>query len=368
MKSRSRFWIGTGLALVVGVPCALLARVRWQPRGETEHVHGGDPRLEADLARLSGGERLTRLREAAQEALPVRRLVVAEALVREHSVEGLALAKTLLTDNDSEVRIKAAYALMQNGAEPERPFIQAALQDDDLWLRQEVCQWAATNAGRPGSAVGSWLVPNLMARLDESSESQRAFATSALAKLTGKPWRYKATLPAATRAATLQHWKDWWQVEKGKYPVTPVLPDITPQRTDLAPAVMIQTLDGRTVSPATSGKVTLVNFWGTWCPPCRQEVPDLQRLHEHYAAQGVELVGVALSEKEGADGLRAWCQTNKLTYPQALAEDSVTEAYGDVHEVPITVLIDKRGRIRSRWQGERDFTSFAAVIERLLKE
>ena len=368
MKSRSHFWIGTGLALVVSVPCALLARTRWQLSREAEHVHGDTSGLEADLARLSGGERLTLLRRAAQEALPARRLAVAEALTHEHSAEGLALAKALLRDNDSEVRIKAAYVLMQNGTEPERPFILAALQDNDLWLRQEVCQWAATNAGRTRSVVGSWLVPNLIARLDEPSESQRAFATSALAKLTGKPWRYKATLPAAKRVAALQHWKDWWRAERGQYPVAPALPDITPRRTDLAPAVMIQTLDGRTVSPATSGKVTLVNFWGTWCPPCRQEVPDLQRLHERYATQGVELVGVALSEKEGAAGLRAWCQTNKLTYPQALAEDSVTEAYGDVHEVPITVLIDKRGRIRSRWQGERDFASFATVIEQLVKE
>ncbi len=356
------------LVLAVGIPCALFARARLQPTGEAEHVHGGDPKLEADLAHLSGVARVTRLRQAAQDALPARRLAVAEALASERSAEGLALAKDLLTDNDSEVRLKAAFALAQVGSEQERPFLRAALRDDDLWLRQEVLQWASSGAGRAKTTVGSWLVPDLIACLNEPSETQRTFAASALVKLTNKPWRYTTRLSSQGKVAALQHWKDWWQTERRKYAALEPLPDIRPRRTDPAPTVTIQTIDGRTVSPATSGKVTLLNFWGTWCVPCRQEVPTLQKLHVRYAAQGLELVGSALSEEDGAVGVRAWCQKNGLTYPQALATEDVREAYGDMHEVPISVLIDKRGRIRYRWQGERDYASFAPQIERLLKE
>lgn len=352
----------------MGVPCALFARVRLQPTGEAEHVHGGDPKLEADLARLSGAKRLAVLRQAAQDAVPSRRLAVAEALGSEKNADGLALAKELLTDNDSEVRIKAAYALMQAGAEPERPYILAALQDDDLWLRQEVLQWASTSAGRQSGSVGSWLVPGLIARLGETSEAQLTFATSALSKLTGKPWRYTARLSGAEKAAALTKWQAWWQAEKPKYANAVALPDILAKRADPAPNVSFRTLEGRTVAPATDGKVTLLNFWGTWCAPCRQEVPDLQRLHERYAGKGFELVGIALSEKDGAAGLKAWCAKSGLTYSQALATDDVLEAYGDVHEVPISVLIDKKGSIRYRWQGERDYASFAPQIERLLNE
>ena len=144
------------------------------------------------------------------------------------------------------------------------------------------------------------------------------------------------------------------------------MPDIAPRRTDPVPTVSFQTIEGKTVAPATSGRVTLVNFWGTWCPPCRQEIPDLEKLHVRYGPRGLDVVGIALSEKDGAAGLRAWCQKNGLTYPQSLAEDAVTEAYGDVHEVPISVLVDQQGRIRYRWQGERDYASFATQVEKLL--
>ena len=366
MKTPPRFWIGTGAALLVGIPCALLARMRLQPITEAEHFHGGDPKLEADLARLSGAERLAHLRLATQDSQPTRRLAAAEALASEQGAEGLALAKELLTDNDSEVRIKAAYALTRSGSERARPFLRAALRDDDLWVRQEVLQWAATNAGRSGNAAGSWLTPELVARLEEPSDLVRTFATSALAKLTGKPWRFTARLSPPEKAAVIKKWKDWWRAQEPKRAVA--VPNISPRRTDPAPTTSFQTTEGKTVSPATSGKVTLLNFWGTWCAPCRQEVPELQKLHERFGPQGLEVIGIALSEKDGASGLRAWCKENRLTYTQVLGEDLVAEAYGDIHEVPISVLLDRRGRIRYRWRGERDMASFTPIVERLLQE
>ena len=131
MKPPSRFWVGMGLVLTVGIPCTLFARARLQPTGEAEHVHGGDPKLEADLAHLSGVARVTRLRQAAQDALPARRLAVAEALASERSAEGLALAKDLLTDNDSEVRLKAAFALAQRRSTcvwPVSPLIMVSMR------------------------------------------------------------------------------------------------------------------------------------------------------------------------------------------------------------------------------------------------
>jgi thiol-disulfide isomerase/thioredoxin len=368
MKHRRHFWFATGLLLAVGLPGALFVRARLQPTEEVEHVHEGDPKLEADLARLSGAERIERLRQATQDALPAHRLAAAEALANEHSPEGRTLTKELLIDNDSEVRIKAAYALMQTGSKQERPFLRSALRDDDLWLRQEALQWASTNAGRATSKVDNEIVPELIACLNEPSETQRTFAASALAKLVGKPWRYTARSSAQEKNVALKHWKDWWMAEKTHDIAASPLPDIRPRRTDPAPTVSFQTIEGQKISPATDGKVTLLNFWGTWCAPCREEVPSLQKIHQRFAAQGVAIVGIALSEKEGAAGLRVWCQKNNLTYAQALATDDVLEAYGDVHEVPISVLVDKRGRIRYRWQGERDYASFAAMIERLLKD
>ncbi|MGC4042800.1 MAG: redoxin family protein [Armatimonas sp.] len=366
MKTKRRFWIGAGAALLLGVPGALLARVYLKPSGNDTHSHAGDPALRAAIINASGAERIKLLRGAMNDDSPARRLVVADNLGTDP--QDSAIGRALLNDNDSEVRRKAAYALAELGAPADYPYIRAALVDDDLWMREELSRWASTRVGKESHKVGDWLIPELITCLDTPSEPIRSFASGTLSRLTHKPWRYTTRLSKAEKAACLQRWRDWWKTAAPRYGTPVPLPDIEPHRIDPAPTVTIQTTDDKECSPATDGKVTLVNFWGTWCPPCQIEVPELQTIHELYGAKGVQVIGVALSEPQGEAGLTRWCQAKGLTYPQALGTDAIVSAYGDIQEIPVTLLIDKRGRLRYRWQGERTAASFIPMIERLLKE
>ena len=93
------------------------------------------------------------------------------------------------------------------------------------------------------------------------------------------------------------------------------------------------------------------------------------------ATNGHGQVGLALvnvlrhheAQKGGEAGLKAYCAEKGLTFPQTI-DDAIPEAYGDVLEIPVTVLIDAHGKIRYRWHGERDYASFARTIERLQSE
>ena len=131
------------------------------------------------------------------------------------------------------------------------------------------------------------------------------------------------------------------------------LPDITGQNLRLS---------------ARRGRVTLLSFWGTWSRSCRLEIPGLERLHLNYGQRGLDVVGIAVSEPDGATGLTSWCSAHHVTYRQMLSTPELQEVYGDVLELPVTVLIDKKSRIRYRWNGERDYATFQAAVERLVAE
>src|SRR5262249_50339730 len=158
-----------------------------------------------------------------------------------------------------------------------------------------------------------------------------------------------------------QRWKDWWKREQGNYRIAPefaAIAPIRPARADPAPDFELQDIDGRPISlQAQRSKVTLLNFWGTWCPPCQVEIPDLVKLDKGYRAHGLDILGIALSE-DSVEALRRWCTAHGVAYRQALSTAAIQDAYGHIEEVPVSVLIDRRGQIRYRWEGERDFATF----------
>lgn len=117
---------------------------------------------------------------------------------------------------------------------------------------------------------------------------------------------------------------------------------------------------------AQKGKVVLVDFWATWCPPCREEIPHLKKLHEQFSEQGLIVWGVGLDE-EGK--LRAFAQEQDISYPILVGNQSVGQDYG-VQGIPTTFLFDKENRIAFKHVGfsqgmEEDFKK---EIEQLLKE
>lgn len=115
------------------------------------------------------------------------------------------------------------------------------------------------------------------------------------------------------------------------------------------------------------GKVVFVNFWATWCVPCREEMPSMERLYQKY--KGKELVMLAVNYRESRKEAQAFMEELKLTFPGLLDDGTVSTLYG-VFALPATYLVDRQGRGAARVLGARDWMSeeSRAVIERLLNE
>jgi thiol-disulfide isomerase/thioredoxin len=113
-----------------------------------------------------------------------------------------------------------------------------------------------------------------------------------------------------------------------------------------APGFSLQSSDGHQVSLGElKGKVVMVNFWATWCVPCRQEMPHLQALYERYNSLGFELLAVNV-EKNNAEGARKWLEETPVTFPVLFdPNNEVTKLY-KVQTMPSTVLVARDGTMR----------------------
>lgn len=120
-----------------------------------------------------------------------------------------------------------------------------------------------------------------------------------------------------------------------------------------APNFTLQTLDGQEVTLSKlKGKVILLDFWATWCGPCRESIPHLIQLYKTYQKDGLEVIGMNV-EKGEMDTVRRFVKSIDIPYPITLSPDEVQRDYR-VSGLPTTILIDKQGRIRDKMVG---FTS-----------
>ncbi len=140
------------------------------------------------------------------------------------------------------------------------------------------------------------------------------------------------------------------------------LPPVLPRPT---PATALKTMTG---APATlaalKGKVVLVDFWATWCAPCVQAMPDLQKLHDKYGGRGFSVVGVSIDEN-GARAVEPFLAKRKFTYPILLDQDGSWEKWG-VKAIPAMFLVDKNGQIVRQWTGKADKKEVEKAVAELL--
>jgi len=116
-----------------------------------------------------------------------------------------------------------------------------------------------------------------------------------------------------------------------------------------------------------TGQVLLLNFWATWCEPCRREMPLLMQLQEQYGARGLQVVGVALDDVKKA---RDFTTEYAITYPTLVGAGDVMEtsqAFGNVDGVlPYSVLVDRRGIVRWQYIGEFPRADIITLLEEYL--
>ena len=135
-----------------------------------------------------------------------------------------------------------------------------------------------------------------------------------------------------------------------------------------APVFEVSTLDGaRLGADSLRGRVVLVNFWATWCGPCRVEMPLLQAMHERHAARGFTLLGLSV-DRGGEEGVRAFLQERGVTYPVAVVGADAERAFGGVRGYPTSFLLDRRGEIRHAVIGPLAPATLELAVRRLLDE
>lgn len=127
-------------------------------------------------------------------------------------------------------------------------------------------------------------------------------------------------------------------------------------RTDLAGA--------RISLSAYRGKVVLLNFWATWCAPCRVELPRFATWQKQYGPQGFQVIAVSMDDDP--DLVRPFLRLLEPNYPVLMGDAKLGGRYGGVLGVPVTFLIDRDGIIRARFEGGADLTAMEARLRRLL--
>lgn len=119
---------------------------------------------------------------------------------------------------------------------------------------------------------------------------------------------------------------------------------------------------------AQRGKVVLMNIWATWCPPCREETPELVALYNQYKDRGLVILGVSVDE-QGESVVRPFVKEFNISYPIYIDEDNtVMDKYGPVMGIPTSYLIDKKGYIRYFALGAMTKKELEPRIQQLLKD
>jgi len=123
-----------------------------------------------------------------------------------------------------------------------------------------------------------------------------------------------------------------------------------------APDFKVTDLTGKSISLSDyKGKVLFLNFWATWCPPCRAEIPDFIEVYGEHKSKGLEILGISLDSK-GKETIVAFVDKYKINYPVVLETKNTTEKLIDDYQpgqfIPTTIIIDKQGRIRNKQVGQ----------------
>ena len=134
-----------------------------------------------------------------------------------------------------------------------------------------------------------------------------------------------------------------------------------------APEWQLNDVDGKPVKLSDfKGKVVILDFWATWCPPCRAEIPGFVAIQKKYADKGFTMVGVSL-DQQGPSVVKSFMRSFGMNYPVVMANQQIVLNYGGITAIPRTFVIDRQGNVVTAYQGAMDQATFESVIGPLLE-
>jgi cytochrome c biogenesis protein CcmG/thiol:disulfide interchange protein DsbE len=134
-----------------------------------------------------------------------------------------------------------------------------------------------------------------------------------------------------------------------------------------APDFSLTDLQGKPLQLTTfHGKVVLLDYWATWCAPCKIEVPHLVELQKKYGPQGLQIIGISMDDDSAT--VKTFAHEFVVNYPIALGSAQLAQAYGGVLGLPVAFLVDRDGRIVKRMDGDAELEGLDREIGQLLKE
>lgn len=135
----------------------------------------------------------------------------------------------------------------------------------------------------------------------------------------------------------------------------------------IAPDFSLADLNGQTLSLAQfRGKVVLLNFWATWCEPCRAEIPELVKLQNSYRQPGLQIVGISMDDD--AKEVHPFYDQFHMNYPVAVGDAHLADRFGGILGLPVSFIIGCDGRIEARFIGALNFPNAEGQIKSLLQD
>ena len=141
------------------------------------------------------------------------------------------------------------------------------------------------------------------------------------------------------------------------------------------PDFTLGSFDGSKVALSDyKGKALFINFWGTWCPPCREEIPAFNELYKKYNKEGFEVFGIAMERRNPEESIERFLQTHEVAYPILIGNRSIYMEYQNLVQpdsrgaVPTTFVVDRKGELIKVFVGSRSKAIFEEAVVEALEE
>ncbi len=134
-----------------------------------------------------------------------------------------------------------------------------------------------------------------------------------------------------------------------------------------APAFSLKSVEGKTIKLSDyEGKIVIIDFWATWCPPCRRGIPDLVSIQKEYE-NNVVVIGISLDREKTIKDVPGFVKDYAINYPIVYGDDNVVIAYGGIQSIPTSFVVDKKGNVVDMHVGLVSKDTFVNKIKELLK-